>query len=323
MKGRLFTLSSVLIVLALTALFLLPNAEAVRGSILRKQVVNLQEYPSDLVIASARYDYETLERPSVVTLAPGASTTVSVALKNTGNVIWSHQDAETPLYLGLTRPNDRESVFYQEGIRGWAHKNRISMVEEVVRPGEIAHFAFEVVAPKKEARYTEYFRPVIDGVEWLRDTGLALEVVVAREQTKVNTLAHLVNGKPNKHILVDLSQQRLYAYEGGLERYVFVTSTGLIGMDTPVGEFRIHNKYPTAYSEPYDLYMDNWMAFTADGKYGLHSLPFWKFKDGSRLYEGEEHLGTPVSHGCIRTGIAQSKILYDWAEVGTAVTIIH
>ena len=70
--------------------------------------------------------------------------------------------------------------------------------------------------------------------------------------------------------------------------------------------------------------------------YGLHALPYWKVRPGNRiegevkdgrlytngkLYEDYAHLGKPMSHGCVRLGIAASKVLYDWATNGTPVTI--
>ena len=52
-------------------------------------------------------------------------------------------------------------------------------------------------------------------------------------------------------------------------------------------------------------------------KYGLHELPEWP---GGKK-EGEDHLGTPVSGGCIRLGVGAAKELYEWADVGTEVII--
>ena len=46
-------------------------------------------------------------------------------------------------------------------------------------------------------------------------------------------------------------------------------------------------------------------------------LPYWP----SGYREGTNHLGIPVSHGCVRLGIGPAKTLYDWAEIGTTVAI--
>lgn len=124
-----------------------------------------------------------------------------------------------------------------------------------------------------------------------------------------------------RYIEIDLSDQTLRAYRLGVKVMEERVSTGKWSMPTPKGEFQTRNRIRTAYSRRYALYMDYWMAITPDGAYGIHSLPYWKTKNGI-VYEGESHLGTPVSHGCVRLSPAAAKRLYDWAPIGTTV-IIH
>ena len=52
--------------------------------------------------------------------------------------------------------------------------------------------------------------------------------------------------------------------------------------------------------------------------YYIHELPYWP--GGYR--EGEEHLGIPVSHGCVRVGMGAAQNVYNFADIGTLV-IIH
>jgi hypothetical protein len=59
--------------------------------------------------------------------------------------------------------------------------------------------------------------------------------------------------------------------------------------------------------------MLNWMAFTADGSYGLHGL------EGSSY---ERHLGSVASHGCVRLSRKYAKDLYTRVKVGMPVTIV-
>lgn len=125
-----------------------------------------------------------------------------------------------------------------------------------------------------------------------------------------------------RYIDINLTTQRLTYYRLGRKIAEEKVSTGKWSMQTPVGTFQTRNKISTAYSRRYDLYMDWWMAITPDGAYGIHALPYWALKGGGKLYEGENHLGTPVSHGCIRLGPRAAKALFDWAPIGTTV-IIH
>lgn len=124
-----------------------------------------------------------------------------------------------------------------------------------------------------------------------------------------------------KKIVIDLSEQTLQMFQKGKLVSTRKVSTGKWSTPTPTGKFKTWNKVPVAYSSPYKLYMEYWMAITADGKYGLHSLPYWALKNGGKLYEGAAHIGTPVSHGCVRQTVKEAKSLYDWAPIGTPVEI--
>lgn len=124
-----------------------------------------------------------------------------------------------------------------------------------------------------------------------------------------------------RYIQIDLSDQTLTYYQNGKRLGTHRVSTGKWTTPTPIGTFAIKNKIPVAYSKPYDLYMEWWMAFTPDGSYGLHALPYWRTSTGGKRYEGVGHLGTPVSHGCIRQSLAEAEHLFQWADIGTPVIV--
>ena len=119
-----------------------------------------------------------------------------------------------------------------------------------------------------------------------------------------------------KYIEVDLSNQVLYQFNGDQQIAHYIVSTGAWGTPTPIGTFAINNKSPRAYSSTYGLYMPYWMAFIGSS-YGLHELPEWP----KGYKEGQNHLGTPVSHGCVRLGEGAAGALYAWADIGTPVVI--
>lgn len=122
-----------------------------------------------------------------------------------------------------------------------------------------------------------------------------------------------------KLIVVSLSEQHLWAYQGDQLIYSFVASTGAAPSYTAAGEFRIQSKIPNAYGSAWDLWMPWWMGIYWAGstENGIHALPI--LSNGQTLWEG--YLGTPVSYGCVVLGTAESKLLYDWAEIGTPVSI--
>jgi nitrate reductase NapAB chaperone NapD len=118
-----------------------------------------------------------------------------------------------------------------------------------------------------------------------------------------------------RYIEVNLSRQKLYLYEGDDFVAQYTVSTGAWDTPTPVGTRSIGSKNPRAWSAKFGLYMPYWMDI--GGGYGIHELPEWP----GGYKEGESHLGTPVSHGCIRLGVGAAGHVYDWAPIGTPVFI--
>ena len=121
-----------------------------------------------------------------------------------------------------------------------------------------------------------------------------------------------------KYIDINLKTQTMVLFENGEAMKSYPISSGKPGMATPKGKFSIHNKAPRPWSKAYGLYMPYWMAIVADGKIGIHELPEWP----SGYKEGANHLGHPVSHGCVRLGVGPAKEAYNWADIGTVV-IVH
>ncbi|TXH07848.1 MAG: hypothetical protein E6Q06_01710 [Candidatus Moraniibacteriota bacterium] len=147
-----------------------------------------------------------------------------------------------------------------------------------------------------------------------RPTTLSRDFATRIEEAKRFTRAKRTDGK---YIDVDLAHQVMTLFEDGRAVDAYMISSGKRGMDTPKGEFAIENKAARPWSKAYSLYMPYWQAITPDGKYGIHELPEWP----GGYKEGANHLGTPVSHGCMRLGVGPAKRVYEWAPVGTPVVI--
>lgn len=145
-------------------------------------------------------------------------------------------------------------------------------------------------------------------ISWEKDFSLRLE------QAKKYTRAKIETGK---YIDINLSSQIMTIFEDGNILDAYLISSGKRGMGTPMGEHKIYNKFPRAFSKAYGLFMPYWMAIVPDGKVGIHELPEWP----GGYKEGTNHLGIPVSHGCVRLGVGPAGRVYDWAEIGTPVII--
>ena len=120
--------------------------------------------------------------------------------------------------------------------------------------------------------------------------------------------------KLKKRIEININSQELSYFLGEVRMGKFIVSSG-INNSTPKGYYIVSKKSPKAWSH-YGLWMPWWMGLNS-GRIGIHELPVWP--NGYR--EGEDHLGTPISHGCIRLGIDSAKFLYNWTPVNTEVFI--
>lgn len=120
--------------------------------------------------------------------------------------------------------------------------------------------------------------------------------------------------KLEKRIEVNTGDQELGYFVGEVRMGKFPISSG-VNNSTPKGQYKIINKISKAWSS-YGLWMPYWMGL-GTGRFGIHELPIWP----SGYREGEDHLGTPVSHGCIRLGIGPAEFLYNWADINTSVFI--
>lgn len=122
----------------------------------------------------------------------------------------------------------------------------------------------------------------------------------------------------NKNVVVDISEQHMYVYEGDALIFSFVSSTGMNNA-TRVGNFSVLNKIPSAYGATWNIWMPNWLGIYWAGSLqnGIHALPI--LPNGGQLWAG--YLGVPISYGCVVLGVDEAQLLYDWVEVGTPVEI--
>ena len=122
-----------------------------------------------------------------------------------------------------------------------------------------------------------------------------------------------------KRIVINLSEQHLYAYKGNRLVYSFVASSGAAPTYTRIGQFRVQRKIPNAYGAAWNIWMPHWLGIYWAGstENGIHGLPI--LPNGQTLWAG--NLGRPVSYGCIVLGTHEAQLLYNWAEIGTPVSI--
>lgn len=130
------------------------------------------------------------------------------------------------------------------------------------------------------------------------------EITTAPAAIKVNGV------NTPKQVIVDLSEQRLYAYEHGMLVKTFLISSGLPGYDTPTGSFHISQKiYSKLYSGPTYYFPNTLWNMRFDGPRLLHGA-YWHNSFGKRK-----------SHGCVNISYPNAAWLYSWAPIGTSVIV--
>ena len=127
-----------------------------------------------------------------------------------------------------------------------------------------------------------------------------------------------------KMIRIWLESQRMYLVENGVVTHTYPISTGAPQTPTPQGSFEVFKKEDLRISKqgvPYR--MPNYISFTKSNSHGIHALPYLGASPDRSGYwhEALEHIGTPVSHGCVRLLPEDSAVLYEWAEMGVPVEI--
>lgn len=142
-------------------------------------------------VPSTAYDYQYVSKaPHFQFLAKDETKTIFIRFRNTGSATW-RSDGANPIRLGTDRPRDRGSGFSDGGTAaGWFGSNRVELTrnltdagknvggETSVVPGEIGEFEFDIVGKPKPGTYKEHFRPVAEGITWMRDIGINWSITV-------------------------------------------------------------------------------------------------------------------------------------------------
>jgi hypothetical protein len=123
-----------------------------------------------------------------------------------------------------------------------------------------------------------------------------------------------------KEIVVSISAQSMWAYEEGQLVMSSLVSTGTAEVwetTTPVGQWSVLSKYDVQDME----------GTISDEHYFVADVPYVMYFDnhGNALHGTYWHsnFGAPMSHGCVNLPMDIAAWMYEWAPVGTAVSVIN
>jgi lipoprotein-anchoring transpeptidase ErfK/SrfK len=138
----------------------------------------------------------------------------------------------------------------------------------------------------------------------------ANEVWASSQNQVIAQTIQTLQKSEQRWIQIDLSKQRLIAWQGDRVVYGAKISSGKKSTPTRIGTFKIQSKFKSTRmrGETYDVPNVPYAMFY-QGNYGIHGA-YW-----------HKRFGTPVSHGCVNLAPQHAKWLFNWATVGTPVVI--
>lgn len=329
MRFKLFSIFSLLVMVAISQVAFAEDVE------LEEEVARDLKICEFAAADNPEYSSSFIARYGDLTAEIGEEKQFKIFVKNTGNMPWFSLDSgceTSTVSLSTDKLLNRPSELYIEGGDNWESESSIGLDQYRVDPGEVGSFTFSGKYDDEDI-IKEYFVPIVHGVKKLEESSFSIDLIVGDHDwsipemrkkllysTQSGSTSH-IDPSGDKVLRVDLSDQTVTLELEGVAIRTFQASTGAPGTPTPVGNYEISLKQELRIGHKWPHYhMPNFMWFRAGG-YGFHSLPYLQNDNGIFWEEALDHIGTPVSHGCVRMLPDESDFTFDFAEIGTEVVI--
>lgn len=160
-------------------------------------------------------------------------------------------------------------------------------------------------------------QPVLDHFAFESTDTRRVVIAATNTENLVSVAADpVLHNRLDRHVLVDISEQRLWAYEDGVVRNTFLISSGRWPWRTPTGEFEVMRKLR------YHTY--RWFDNAGNLLYNIPDVEYnLEFTRHFYIHHASWHnnWGNPMSHGCVNAPYDGVQWIYNWAEVGTPVIV--
>jgi len=142
-----------------------------------------------------------------------------------------------------------------------------------------------------------------------------MELLIPGATTGMAQAAYIPAAPPavvatGRSIIVDISDQRTYAYENGVLVRNVLSSTGLPATPTVLGDFTVERKYAAQTMSGPGYYLPDvpYVMYFYSG-YALHGT-YW-----------HSNFGQPMSRGCVNLPTSEAEWFFAWADYGTPVHV--
>jgi lipoprotein-anchoring transpeptidase ErfK/SrfK len=240
-------------------------------------------------------------------------------------------------------PSPAHNPIWLRTVDGWIHSSYVQPVQnqenDPLEKIPAGGMLFEVTVPYTQAwviknnqwkrKYRFYYSTThwviyvfqgITGEYWyqvLDDRTNDIYVVKAKDLRTISDeeLEPISPTCVNKLIEIDLTKQRLIAYEDTQPVFTTRIATGYFEGDTPKGEFLVERKQPSRHmasnlqGNEFDLPGVPWVCYISWTGVSLHGT-YW-----------HHNYGTPQSHGCINLLPEAAKWVYRWTDPYVPVDI--
>lgn len=142
---------------------------------------------------------------------------------------------------------------------------------------------------------------------------------ISLEATEEAPATENIAASGGRWIFADISQFRVYAYEGSSLVNSFAMSSGAADTPTPPGNYSVMSKIRVktmrggtpGTRDYYSVPNIEWVAYFKSGGYAIHGV-YWHNNFGVKN----------TSHGCMGMSNANAQWVYNFVEVGTPVVIV-
>jgi lipoprotein-anchoring transpeptidase ErfK/SrfK len=163
----------------------------------------------------------------------------------------------------------------------------------------------------REGRNGSVYSDAEDVIDSVIKSGLDGSIRKVSLEPEIKTYVSLEKSAANTWIDINLTTHTMTLWENNMVQATFPISGGKEETPTPLGDYKISSKVRKmtmsgpGYSTPNIEYV-SWFKFN----YAIHSA-YWHDEFGK----------TNVSHGCVNSRVDDAKYVYEWAPIGTKVSV--